>query len=112
MQRVPPGFWDRLAPLLQGNQADLARRLKVSQPAVGRWKNHERIPDLLSLVAICRVFNVSADWLLGLEEEGEREHVALLSVAEPATAYNAGAARIEERLRHIEEQLVKLTGGS
>lgn len=110
VQRVPAGFWDRLEPLLKsGGQAELAKLLNVSQPSVGRWLNHERIPDLLSLVSICRVFGVSADWLLGLSSAQEGSDDDLILVAERASVFGQPAVSIEERLRHVEEQLAKLT---
>lgn len=86
MQRAPEGFWERLHALFPEStrQADLARRLKVTQPTIGRWKSRDRIPDLASLTTICREFNVSADYLLGLPSQ-QPDMIAEPSMAVPGT---------------------------
>jgi len=51
------------------SQADIARETGVSIPAVNRWENGNRAARSDSIVALCKHFNVSADWLLGLSDE-------------------------------------------
>lgn len=47
-------------------QYDLADRLDVKQPTVGRWETGEREPKTLEmLVRLCDVLEVSSDYLLG-----------------------------------------------
>ena len=39
----------------------------VSHSTVSRWENCKRIPDALNIKALAKFFNVSADYLLGLD---------------------------------------------
>lgn len=45
---------------------EFAQHLGMSRATVGFYEAGERIPDALGVEKICRVCNVSADWLLGL----------------------------------------------
>lgn len=49
-------------------QSDLAKILKVSVPTIAFWETNKRSPDISKLIEIAKYFNVSVDWLLGLEE--------------------------------------------
>ncbi len=51
------------------SQYELARALQVSQSAVAKWELGKTEPTSSALVAIARFFNVSADYLLELEDE-------------------------------------------
>lgn len=50
-------------------QTDLARYLGVTQSAVCHWCSCVTSPRADMVAEICRFFNVSADWLLGLTED-------------------------------------------
>ena len=43
--------------------------LSVSQDTVSLWERNKSLPDLGAVVRICNECGVSADWLLGLEED-------------------------------------------
>lgn len=47
-------------------QADLARLLQTTQPQVYRYETGKRDIPLDKLVLLCRYFNVSSDYFLGL----------------------------------------------
>ena len=47
-------------------QVDLARKLNVSIAAVRSWEQEKSSPSHEMLVAICRLYKVSSDYLLGL----------------------------------------------
>lgn len=47
-------------------QQDLADRLCVSISTVRSWENEKSSPSHETLVSICRLYQVSADYLLGL----------------------------------------------
>jgi transcriptional regulator with XRE-family HTH domain len=47
----------------------LGAALGLSNVAIGQWERHEKLPGAESLVRLCRYFQVSAQWLLGLGEE-------------------------------------------
>lgn len=46
---------------------EFAFNLKVSQTAINRWENNLRIPNIEILRNIALVFNVTSDYLIGLE---------------------------------------------
>ena len=46
------------------SQEDLAERIGVSRQAVSRWETGESVPDVEKIKALCRIFEVSADYLL------------------------------------------------
>ena len=46
----------------------LAKELNVSDVAIGRWEKMLRVPNIIELKKIAQFFNVSADYLLGLQE--------------------------------------------
>lgn len=46
-------------------QADLASALRVSPQAVSKWERGENAPDIVVLVPLARMLDVSVEWLLG-----------------------------------------------
>ncbi len=50
-------------------QSQLAEALCVKQRAISHWENGDRQPDLDTLEVIAKYFNVSYDYLLGLNDE-------------------------------------------
>lgn len=49
-------------------QDDVAKAIGVSRQALGKWANGETVPDILDLKKLAKYFNVSADYLLGLND--------------------------------------------
>jgi transcriptional regulator with XRE-family HTH domain len=49
------------------SQVRLAAELNVSKQTVSNWENGNILPSVDMLVRISRVFNVSTDYILGLE---------------------------------------------
>lgn len=47
-------------------QQDLANLLHISISTVRSWENEKSSPSHEALVSICRLYNVSSDYLLGL----------------------------------------------
>lgn len=54
------------------SQADLAKKLSVTQQAVGRWEREQTAPDFAMLKKMANIFNVSTDYLLGVESPQSR----------------------------------------
>ena len=53
-------------------QEEFALEIGMRQQQYSRYEKGEREPQLKHIRRICRKFNVSADWLLGIEnQEGE-----------------------------------------
>lgn len=45
-----------------------AERLMIKGDSWSSWEHGDRFPSVPSLIDICETFNVSADWLLGLDK--------------------------------------------
>jgi len=54
-------------------QEDVAKVLKISKQAYGMYENKKRSLPIESLVTLCRFYNVSADYILGLSDELNRK---------------------------------------
>lgn len=54
------------------SQEQLGEQLGVSRQAVSKWESGQTNPDVSYVARMCRVLEVSSDWLL-LEEESARE---------------------------------------
>ncbi len=52
----------------QLNQVELAKVLNVSKQCVSNWENDNVLPSIEMLIKIAKYFNVSTDYLLGLED--------------------------------------------
>ena len=49
-------------------QSDIAKYLKVTPATVTRWENNTQEPDYNTLALLAQFFEVSTDYLLGLED--------------------------------------------
>lgn len=56
---------------LRGSQSkqEFCQKLGISYSAYSRYESGERSPDWDSIIKICTIINVSADWLLGLRDD-------------------------------------------
>ena len=62
------------------SQEELGEKLGVSRQAVSKWESGQVVPELEKLKELCRIFGVSLNELLQLEENGQvREEENLLS---------------------------------
>ena len=50
-------------------QEELAKTLGVTVSTVSKWEQGTAAPSLKCLVHICRMYNVTSDYLLGLSDE-------------------------------------------
>ena len=55
-------------------QQELASRIGVSQRAVSKWVNLQSEPTESAIVACAKYFNVTSDYILGLEDESGRKN--------------------------------------
>ena len=53
-------------------QAQLARAIGVSNGIVSLWENKKREPTMGSLIALAKYFNVSLDYITGLDQQEKR----------------------------------------
>ncbi len=49
-------------------QVELAEKIGVSKGIISLWENSLREPTMSSIIALCKFFNVSSDYLIGLDE--------------------------------------------
>ena len=49
------------------SQEELASSLNVKRYTVSDWENERTEPNIESIIKLCKIFNVSADYLLGIE---------------------------------------------
>lgn len=50
------------------SQNDLAKDLKISAACISRWETGLRVPNIESLTLLCKYFDCSADYLIGIED--------------------------------------------
>ena len=50
------------------SQVELAKKLNVSKQSVSNWENDNILPSIEMLVEIAKLFSVSTDYLLGLDD--------------------------------------------
>src|SRR5882672_5961405 len=101
-------------------QADLASALRVTPQAVSKWERGENAPDIVVLVPLSRLLDVSVEWLLGgspieretFEAVRHFDGVPVKYVGDGALAFFSGpglgerAARSALRMRDLLEGLV------
>ncbi len=49
-------------------QIELAKKLEVSKGIISLWENGLREPNMYSLIKLAKFFNVTIDYLVGLED--------------------------------------------
>ena len=70
------------------SQVELAKKLNVSKQSISNWENDNILPSIEMLMEIARLFSVSTDYLLGLDDrkvidveglsEGEIAHIKFI----------------------------------
>ena len=48
-------------------QIELAKSIEVSKGIISLWENGQREPNMYSLIKLAKFFNVTIDYLVGLE---------------------------------------------
>jgi class 3 adenylate cyclase len=106
-------------------QADLAGALRVSPQAVSKWERGENAPDIVVLVPLARLLDVSVEWLLAggpVERETFEAVVLVTTIAGYAARSRAESPRalaawingihytVTEALRHFDGVPVKYLG--
>ena len=51
------------------NQVEFGKRLNVTKQCISNWENNNIMPSIDMLIRISKTFSVSADYLLGLENQ-------------------------------------------
>jgi transcriptional regulator with XRE-family HTH domain len=50
------------------SQAQLAKEIDVTQPAIAYWETGKKIPNAQAIITLAQYFGVTTDYLLGLED--------------------------------------------
>ena len=50
------------------SQVELAKKLNISKQTVSNWENENIQPSIEMLVRLAKIFNVTTDYLLGLDD--------------------------------------------
>lgn len=58
---------------LKMSQAEFASAIGMVQQQYSRYEQGEREPQLKHIRRICKTFNVSSDWLLGIDDRKEQQ---------------------------------------
>ena len=51
------------------SQAQLAKKLNISQSAVAKWETKRTEPTAAAIISLSKIFNKTTDYILGLEDE-------------------------------------------
>ncbi len=64
-------FQERIVEELKGcslSQREIAEKLHIDPANITNWKKGKNLPSLQTLFDLCRLLEISADYLLGLED--------------------------------------------
>ena len=78
------------------SQVDLASRMEVTKQTISNWENENIQPSIDMLVDRANVFNVTTDYLLGLDD------VPRLSIEGLPLSFAAHLAQIIDDFRNLE----------
>ena len=78
------------------SQVDLAAQMEVTKQTISNWENENIQPSIDMLVGLANVFNVTTDYLLGLDD------VPRLSIEGLPLSFAAHLAQIIEDFRNLE----------
>ena len=78
------------------SQVDLAARMEVTKQTISNWENENIQPSIDMLVGLANVFNVTTDYLLGLDD------VPRLSIEGLPLSFAAHLAQIIDDFRNLE----------
>lgn len=65
-------FGERLKELRKENnitQENLAKKINVSTRLINYYENNDKKPSVEKIHSICKIFNISADYLLGFSNK-------------------------------------------
>ena len=81
------------------SQEELAERLNVSRQAVSKWENGAAQPELSKLVELSRLYGVSVDELLSLEEaeKGDAKAASSVDASTPAQETLAAPKKVRRQ---------------
>lgn len=94
-------FSDRLVKLRSEkglSQAELSNELGVSKNSIYYYENEKRVPDANTVIKFARFFNVTSDYLLGLDDVRRHNDLEII----------AANKKLKEKYRYAAKQLRKI----
>lgn len=86
-------------------QSEIAEKLKISQRAVAYYEKGDRLPDFEMLIKIAKIFDVSTDYLLGIDKNVDTIEIEDFSlVIKKAKEQNITPKDLEEIILFISKQ--------
>lgn len=49
-------------------QYELSKKINISTACINRWEKNLRVPNIDSIIILCKYFGCSSDYLIGLED--------------------------------------------
>lgn len=84
----------------------MANLFNVTRPCICYWESGKRIPDFIKLIEICRFFDVSSDYMLGVSSTPTPNAEQDASDAEYELDMTRLTESSKERLREFYEFLI------
>lgn len=103
-------FSERIKELRNGrSQQEVADYLGVTKNKWSTWELGKYEPDLDTLALICEKFNVTSDWILGLQDKRDVTKPAIPCVDQKASQISKALLRISNTTRELAEGLDDLS---
>lgn len=80
------------------SQAALAKKIGVSQSAVGMWESGRNMPESTKLEALATLFDVSTDYLLGRDVAEEQPKPAVPDIEAAKVALFGGDGEVTDEM--------------
>ena len=90
------------------SQQDVADSIGVTKNKWSTWELGKYEPDLETLTLICEKFNVSADWILGLQDVQAENEPAVHCANRKMSNISNALIKISETTRELAEGLAEL----
>lgn len=74
-------FHDKLKALRIGNemtQKELSYHLDISEVSIRNWETGSKKPSMTAIIAISKLFNVTSDYLLGIDDSDDKKNSNLI----------------------------------
>lgn len=84
-------------------QYEIAKGINTSQRNISRWENGDNEPSSTFIIKLANFFDVSTDYLLGLEDD-----FGVRTAAPIGDTYSSEERKIIEQYRSLPKQLKKL----
>ncbi|BFL68887.1 TPA: helix-turn-helix transcriptional regulator [Staphylococcus aureus] len=55
-------------------QEEIAKKLNISIQSIHKWEQNKCLPDTFNIIKICEFYNISSDYLLGLNNNKDDYH--------------------------------------